>query len=753
MKSFLMALLMLFGFLFLGSQGASQNLLYDGNFTTTTSITPIGEYAPPLNIWCSYHNFWSVVDFMTSVSDGVCKYNFYNYGADPWDVQLIQYGFTLIPGNKYRIKFDVKADAPRSFVVYFGEESGNWTNLNTANYHQYASTEWETKSFEVDVWQTFPINKLSFEMGTENIPMYFDNIVLEQLEALPKPDIEIIGSSAPPYDWSIGVPMETSDGVNYTLNGYTLIQGELKFRQDKDWSINWGAGTFPSGIGYQNGPNIPILSGIYNIKFNRFTGAYYFECLECLPVIGMVGSAVPPYDWNTDLIMNTTDGIHYQLKSVDLQYGELRFRQDYNWNTNWGGTAFPTGTGSMYAPNIQVTAGNYDISFNRLSGEYAFILNTPLIGILGSALNGWMEDIDMQTTDGVNYTLMGQEFLDGEVKFRQDDDWAINWGGYDFPWGYAYQNGPNIPIPAGKYNVHFNRVYGNYYFDRICPDPVLVCPENIVIPTQPNLCGAVVTFTEPYPEESCGYYYIYQIEGLPNGYVYPVGITTNTFVLYHYGTGKTVSCSFTVTVVDETAPVITNVSTSATSLWPPNHKMVEVQVNYDVSENCAIVERTITVTSNEPENGLGDGDQAPDWKVMNPNLVQLRAERSGTGNGRIYTITITVKDASGNIGIATTTVDVPHSMVVKKGAVDVEGGKLAATVWPNPSYQYFNANITGLGDAPITVKVVDMSGRVISTLTATHNQTIRFGENLKPGIYIVEVLQGSEKAIQKIMKK
>lgn len=50
---------------------------------------------------------------------------------------------------------------------------------------------------------------------------------------------------------------------------------EGKFLID-GWSVNWGAASFPSGIGVQNGPNIPIASGNYIVIFNDITGGYNF---------------------------------------------------------------------------------------------------------------------------------------------------------------------------------------------------------------------------------------------------------------------------------------------------------------------------------------------------------------------------------------------------------------------------------------------------------------------------------------------
>jgi hypothetical protein len=67
----------------------------------------------------------------------------------------------------------------------------------------------------------------------------------------------------------------------------------------------------------------------------------------------------------------------------------------------------------------------------------------------------------------------------------------------------------------------------------------------------------------------------------------------------------------------------------------------------------------VTGTSNEPEDGPGDGNLAPDILITGGS-VQLRAERSGTGTGRLYTLTATSSDLAGNDATATATCTVPH---------------------------------------------------------------------------------------------
>ncbi len=97
--------------------------------------------------------------------------------------------------------------------------------------------------------------------------------------------------------------------------------------------------------------------------------------------------------------------------------------------------------------------------------------------------------------------------------------------------------------------------------------------------------------------------------------------------------------------------------------------MVPVAVDASVSENCveAPMCKIISVSSNEPEKGLGSGDKAPDWEITGDLTVNLRAERSGAGSGREYTITMECTDAVGNSSTGTVSVTVPHDLGKKKG--------------------------------------------------------------------------------------
>jgi hypothetical protein len=118
----------------------------------------------------------------------------------------------------------------------------------------------------------------------------------------------------------------------------------------------------------------------------------------------------------------------------------------------------------------------------------------------------------------------------------------------------------------------------------------------------------------------------------------------------------------TVQVVDTSAPSISTVTATPNVLGPPNHKMVPVTVAVAVTDACDPLPscQLTSVSSNEPVDGQGDGNTAPDWEMTGPLTVNLRAELAGGGSGRIYELTVACSDATGNETQGTTTVTVPH---------------------------------------------------------------------------------------------
>ncbi len=108
-------------------------------------------------------------------------------------------------------------------------------------------------------------------------------------------------------------------------------------------------------------------------------------------------------------------------------------------------------------------------------------------------------------------------------------------------------------------------------------------------------------------------------------------------------------------------PPVLEFSVTPEILWPPNHQYVDVVVTATATDNVDANPRItlVSVTSNEPDNGMGDGNTTNDIVIIDDFHFRLRAERSGQGRGRVYTITYRVADAAGNDATASVAVAVP----------------------------------------------------------------------------------------------
>ena len=128
------------------------------------------------------------------------------------------------------------------------------------------------------------------------------------------------------------------------------------------------------------------------------------------------------------------------------------------------------------------------------------------------------------------------------------------------------------------------------------------------------------------------------------------------------GRGGTASDTVQIVVIDNVAPHIGTVSATPNVLGPPNHQMVDVSVNVELTGACDADNawcNIVSISSNEAVNGVGDGDTAPDWEITGSLTLRLRAERGQHPQGRVYTITIECADAFGNTSQRTVTVSVP----------------------------------------------------------------------------------------------
>jgi hypothetical protein len=151
-------------------------------------------------------------------------------------------------------------------------------------------------------------------------------------------------------------------------------------------------------------------------------------------------------------------------------------------------------------------------------------------------------------------------------------------------------------------------------------------------------------------------------EGETLDVTFDVGVHTVTLRVTD-SEGETSTDDVIVDVQDNTPPVV-ELMVDPDMIWPPNHKMVDIHATVGVTDCSPVTIALVSVTSNEPDNDIGDGNHEPDVMGVDEGAedydFQVRAERAGPGAGRVYTVVYLVTDAGGLETWATAYVEVPH---------------------------------------------------------------------------------------------
>lgn len=160
---------------------------------------------------------------------------------------------------------------------------------------------------------------------------------------------------------------------------------------------------------------------------------------------------------------------------------EIKGQWQPQWGTNGGSDAnLNDGNGSDPNTFSVPAAGYYDFSIditgatNDIPGTFSIAPNSTAgsaptfttVGYIGDATaDGWNSDQDMMQSsfDPHIWYASGVILNAGEMKFRADNDWAVNWGTNTEFSGFAVQDGPNIPVVlGGTYTIFFNDITGGY---------------------------------------------------------------------------------------------------------------------------------------------------------------------------------------------------------------------------------------------------------------------------------------------------
>ncbi|NBB20739.1 SusF/SusE family outer membrane protein [Runella sp. CRIBMP] len=355
-------------------------------------------------------------------------------------------------------KPDYGFNAPAAYTILIDKKGGDFSNATAITTGAELKKTFKTSELnpillklglKVATAGDVDVKVQSFLGGSTNL-----NSSVVSLKATPYLDkldlstnLGVVGSAANNWGATPDLPFYKTDKSNVYVAYVTLTDGEIKFRENNKWDVNYG-GT--NGTLVKGGDNIVVKAGSYKITVDFEALKYTVEKFSW----GIVGSATPN-GWSAPDVPFFYDPSSDQWRSIaTLKDGEIKVRQNEDWTVNYGDKG-ADGTLEVGGDNIVVKAGTYLVTVDFKTLKYT-IVPTKVWGVVGSATpNGWNgPDAKFRPdfgTEGI-FTLSNIKLIDGEIKFRQNDDWAVNYGD-DKADGVIEAGGANIAVKAGTYDI------------------------------------------------------------------------------------------------------------------------------------------------------------------------------------------------------------------------------------------------------------------------------------------------------------
>jgi hypothetical protein len=285
-----------------------------------------------------------------------------------------------------------------------------------------------------------------------------------------------------------------------------------------------------------------------------------------------------------------------------------------------------------------------------------------------------------------------------------------------------------------------------------CAGPSVTCPANI---NGSATSGCSVNISVPDPSTSNTTTLTWVMTGATTGNSsstginnvgtanFKIGITTITYTAKS-SDGVTATCSFTVTVTDNTAASITCPANISNTQNGANKCSAVINTpNPNTSANCSVSSLTWIMTGATTGSSPASGINYVGSHIFNVGIT---------------TVTYTLTNGANNIATCSFTVTVKNKKCPNSPAEPLlteatrNNDKLDLKVFPNPSETYFTLLIESNSTENVEISVYAINGKMIQKLKGNPFEVFRFGDSYSAGTYVVKVNQGSKQAIEKLIK-
>ena len=226
--------------------------------------------------------------------------------------------------------------------------------------------------------------------------------------------------------------------------------------------------------------------------------------------------------------------------------------------------------------------------------------------------------------------------------------------------------------------------------------PVIGCPGDVTAVTEDGDCGAIVNFQPAVAIDNCGSAFTYQTGGLGSGSVFPVGDTLIEYTAQD-DCGNLATCTFTVTVIDDDAPVAICQDLTVLLDDTGNATITADQLNFGSNDNCGVESLAINVNTFDCSN-------------VGANQVTLTVTDIH-GNTATCVASVTVLDNTAPIAVCQDiTLELGNNGTVTVDPLDVDGGSSDACGIASYELDIDTLDCSNLGNTAVILTVTDVNG-------------------------------------------